>query len=91
MPSGSAEIRLRASASMSSSDLRSETMNASRPTSSTRASTRSLIRSAEYSLTFRSWYCSFGSRTEFCRKVSRSRRITPRSTILNGLIRMPSS
>jgi hypothetical protein len=42
-------------------------------------------------LTFRSWYCSFGSRTEFCRKVSRSRRIRPSSTILNGLILMPSS
>ena len=47
VPSGSSAIRRRASASMSSSDLRSEAMNASRPTSSTRASSRSLIRSAE--------------------------------------------
>ena len=47
VPSGSAEIRRRASTSMSSSDLRSETMNASRPTSSTKATRRSLIRCAE--------------------------------------------
>ena len=46
VPSGSSAIRRRASASMSSSDLRSEAMNASRPTSSTRATSRSLIRCA---------------------------------------------
>src|SRR5882724_1047569 len=47
VPSGSSAIRRRASASMSSSDLRSEAMNASRPTSSTRETSRSLIRCAE--------------------------------------------
>ena len=47
VPSGNWAIRRRASASMSSSDLRSEAMNVSRPTSLTRATSRSLIRCAE--------------------------------------------
>ncbi len=91
VPSGSSAIRRRTSTSTSSTVVRSAPMKASTPTSSITRSIRSMILRTAVIFTLRSASCSLGSRTECCRKVSRSRRRWPSSTILNGLIRRPSS